>query len=83
MLDKFDPYLSFRFGLFFVSTVYLIYQLWATVIWYRGLPRIARKYIALLLLKGRWDSIGREIVILVFLVLLWGWLTYLNLTRIS
>lgn len=78
-MSGFDPYLWFRLGLFAVSTVWIVWDCWGLVVWYRDLPRMARRYILLLLLRARWHAVGREMLLVTLLTGVWLWLGYYSL----
>ena len=79
-MSEFEPYLWFRYGLFAVSAVWLVWDSWDVIVWYRDLPRMARQYILLLLLRSGWGAVGREMFLVVLLTGVWLWLSYYTLT---
>ncbi len=76
-MTVFDPYLAHRLLLAAVLAGLVLYDLIGLVVWFRGLPRLARRILILKLLRLRSRALRIELLLIAFLFLVQGYLTVL------
>lgn len=74
-----DPYLTFRWVLALLLAGTLLYDLVELRLWYRELPRLVRQAVLLELLQVRSRALKVELLLIVVLFAVQGWLTVLLL----
>jgi len=74
-----DPYLTFRWVLAILLAGTLLYDLIELGLWYRELPKLARRVVLLKLLQVRSRALKVELSMVVLLFAIQGWLTILLL----
>ncbi|HZR47078.1 MAG TPA: hypothetical protein VFA47_10260 [Candidatus Manganitrophaceae bacterium] len=74
-----DPYLTFRWVLAILLAGTLLYDLIELGLWYRELPKLARRVVLLKLLQVRSRALKVELSLIVLLFAIQGWLTILLL----
>lgn len=70
----FDPYFAFRFILTLLFFGFILYDVIGLVVWYRTLPRFARRVILLKLLQLRSRPLRLELLGVLVLFAVQAWL---------
>ena len=72
MVEQFDPYITFRVGLSILFSGFVIYDIIALMVWFRGLPRLMRRMVLLKLLQVRSHSLKLELALVAVLLMVQG-----------
>jgi len=79
----FDPYITFRVALAVLFSAYLLFDLIATFVFYKQLPRFVQRVVFLKILQLRSESLKVEIGTIVLLLSFEGWLLFHLITGAS